>query len=117
MVSGVERAGGGGIIPALSYRNAGAAIDWLCKAFGFKKKMVGPGEGGRVALAELVLGNGMIMRGDAETEYGRVVRRPSASTARHLRRVDDADARCARARAADAEIVRELVTQDYGGRD
>ena len=30
--------------------------------------------------------------------------------------VDDADARCARARAADAEIVRELVTQDHGGR-
>jgi uncharacterized glyoxalase superfamily protein PhnB len=40
MVSGVERAGGGRIIPALRYRNAGAAIDWLCKAFGFEKKMV-----------------------------------------------------------------------------
>jgi uncharacterized glyoxalase superfamily protein PhnB len=76
MVSGVERAGGGRIIPALRYRNAGAAIDWLCKAFGFKKKMVVPAEGGRVAHAELVLGNGMIMLGDAETEYGRVVRPP-----------------------------------------
>jgi uncharacterized glyoxalase superfamily protein PhnB len=59
-----------------SYPNAGAAIDWLCKAFGFEKKMVVPAEGGRVAHAELVLGNGMIMLGDAETEYGRVVRPP-----------------------------------------
>jgi uncharacterized glyoxalase superfamily protein PhnB len=45
MVSGVERAGGGRIIQALRYRNAGAAIDWLCKAFGFEKKMVVPAEG------------------------------------------------------------------------
>src|SRR5262249_17031203 len=121
MVSGVERAGGGRIIPALRYRNAGAAIDWLCKAFGFEKKMVVPAEGGRVAHAELVLGNGMIMLGDAEPEYGRVVRPPEpqerVSTQGMYVVVDDADARCARARAADAEIVRELVTQDYGGRD
>jgi uncharacterized glyoxalase superfamily protein PhnB len=121
MVSGVERAGGGRIIPALRYRNAGAAVDWLCKAFGFEKKMVVPAEGGRVAHAELVLGNGMIMLGDAEAEYGRVVRPPEpperVNTQGIYVVVDDADARCARARAADAEIVRELVTQDYGGRD
>ena len=121
MVSGVERAGGGRIIPALRYRNAGAAIDWLCKAFGFEKKMVVPAEGGRVAHAELVLGNGMIMLGDAEAEYGRVVRPPEPPEGVNTQGiyvvVDDADARCARARAADAEIVRELVTQDYGGRD
>jgi len=67
MVSGVERAGGGRVIPTLRYRNAGAAIEWLCKAFGFEKKMVVPAESGRVA-REIVLGNGMIMLGDAETE-------------------------------------------------
>ena len=98
-----------------------AAIDWLCKAFGFEKKMVVPAEGGRAAHAELVLGNGMIMLGDAETEYGRVVR-PAEPPERVNTQgiyvvVDDADAHCARARAADAEIVRELVTQDCGGRD
>jgi len=31
--------------------------------------------------------------------------------------VDDADAHCDHAKAAGAEIVRELVTQDYGGRE
>jgi uncharacterized glyoxalase superfamily protein PhnB len=36
---------GGRIIPALRYRNGAAAIDWLCTAFGFKRKMVVPGEG------------------------------------------------------------------------
>jgi uncharacterized glyoxalase superfamily protein PhnB len=121
MVSGVERAGGGRIIPALRYRNAGAAIDWLCKAFGFEKKMVVPAEGGRVAHAELVLGNGMIMLGDAENRVWTRGPAGRAARARHTQGiyvvVDDADARCARARAADAEIVRELVTQDYGGRD
>ena len=76
MVNGVERAQGGRIIPGLRYRNGQAAIDWLCKAFGFEKRMVVPGEGGRIAHAELVLENGMIMVGDSETEYGRFVRAP-----------------------------------------
>jgi len=33
---------GGRIIPALRYRNGAAAIDWLCAAFGFERKMVVP---------------------------------------------------------------------------
>jgi uncharacterized glyoxalase superfamily protein PhnB len=76
MVNGVERPQGGRIIPGLRYRNGQAAIDWLCKAFGFEARMVVPGEGGRIAHAELVLENGMIMVGDSETEYGRFVRAP-----------------------------------------
>ena len=48
---GLEREGGGWIVPALRYRNAKAAIDWLCKAFGFAKKMVVPGGGVRSATA------------------------------------------------------------------
>ena len=67
---------GGRIIPALRYREAAAAIDWLCTAFGFARKMVVPSEGGRIAHAELTLGNGMIMLGDVETEYGRLVAAP-----------------------------------------
>ena len=68
---------GGRIIPALRYRNGAAAIDWLCAAFGFERKMVVPADGGRVAHAELTLGNGMVMLGDAEIEYGRLVAAPS----------------------------------------
>jgi uncharacterized glyoxalase superfamily protein PhnB len=117
---GEGNANGGRIIPALRYRNAAAAIDWLCQAFGFEKKMVVPADGGRVAHAELTLGNGMIMLGDVETEYGRLVAAPNKSelvTQGIYVVVEDADAHYARAKAAGAEIVLDIKTQDYGGRD
>ena len=44
MVNGVERQPGGRIIPALRYRNGAAAIDWLCKAFGFESPSTQPKE-------------------------------------------------------------------------
>jgi uncharacterized glyoxalase superfamily protein PhnB len=111
---------GGRIIPALRYRDAAAAIDWLCDAFGFARKMVVPGTSGRVAHAELTLGNGMIMLGDVETEYGRLVAAPVKGepvTQGIYVVVEDADAHYARVKAAGAEIVLDIKTQDYGGRD
>ena len=111
---------GGRIIPALRYRNGAAAIDWLCAAFGFERKMVVPADGGRVAHAELTLGNGMIMLGDVETEYGRLVAAPEKGrpvTQGIYVVVDDVDAHYARAKAAGAEIAIDIKTQDYGGRD
>ena len=121
MVNEVERQPGGRIIPALRYRNGAAAIDWLCKAFGFERKMVVPGEGGSIAHAELTLGNGMIMLGDAETEYGWLVQLPAPPTRVNTQGtyvvVADVDGHYARAKAAGAEIVLDLKTQDYGGRD
>lgn len=111
---------GGRIIPALRYRNAKAAIDWLSKVFGFARKMVVPGDEGRIAHAELTLGNGMIMLGDVETEYGRLVagpRKGEAVTQGIYVVVDDVDAHYARAKEAGAEIVIDIKTQDYGGRD
>jgi uncharacterized glyoxalase superfamily protein PhnB len=120
MANAVPKESGGRIIPALRYRNAKAAIDWLCKAFGFEKKMVVPGEGDSIAHAELVLGNGMIMLGDVETEYGHLVAAPLKGqpvTQGLYVVVADVDGHYARAKAAGADIVLELKTQDYGGRD
>jgi len=121
MVNGVEREQGGRVIPALRYKNATAAIDWLCKAFGFERKMVVPGDGGSIAHAELTLGNGMIMLGDAETEYGWLVQPPNPPTRVNTQGtyviVADVDGHYARAKAAGAEIVLDIKTQDYGGRD
>jgi uncharacterized glyoxalase superfamily protein PhnB len=114
-----EKDFGGRIIPALRYRDAAAAIDWLCNAFGFSKHMVVPGEGGRIAHAQLALGNGMIMLGDVGTEYGRLVAAPEKGapvTQGIYVVVDDADAHYARAKAAGAEIVIDIKTEDYGGR-
>ena len=119
-MSEVANVSGGRIIPALRYRNAAAAIDWLCSAFGFERKMVVLADGGRIAHAELTLGNGMVMLGDVETEYGRLVAAPSHGepvTQGIYVVVGDADGHYARAKAAGAEIVIDIRTQDYGGRD
>src|SRR3546814_7102793 len=70
------------MIPALRYRDAPAAIDFLCRAFGFSRHLVVPGEAaGTVAHAQLTLGSGMIMLGSdtddgRQSEYGRLIRRP-----------------------------------------
>lgn len=102
-------------------RRAAWAIDWLCTAFGFERKIVVPGEAGRIAHVELVLGNGMIMLGDAETEYRRLVWPPvppeNVNTQELYVVVEDVDAYYAREKVAGAEIVIDIKTQDYCGRD
>jgi hypothetical protein len=32
------------VIPALRYRDGAAAIDWLCRAFGFERHLLVPGD-------------------------------------------------------------------------
>ena len=51
------------IMPALRYRNAPAAIDWLCQVLGFARHAVYPGPDNTIGHAELTLGGGMIMLG------------------------------------------------------
>jgi uncharacterized glyoxalase superfamily protein PhnB len=51
------------MIPAFRYRDAAAAIEWLCKAFGFEKQAVYAGKHGVIEHAQLTFGNGMIMLG------------------------------------------------------
>lgn len=38
------------IIPTMRRRDATAAIEWLCRASGFEKRLVVPGDGGTIAL-------------------------------------------------------------------
>jgi uncharacterized glyoxalase superfamily protein PhnB len=119
-MAGEAKMRGGQIVPALRYNNAAAAIDWLCAAFGFERKMVVPADGGKIAHAELTLGNGMIMLGDVETEFGKLVAAPQKGEPVRLGIyvvIDDADAHYARAKAAGADIVLDVTTKDYGGRD
>jgi uncharacterized glyoxalase superfamily protein PhnB len=108
------------IIPAMLYRDAAAAIEWLSRAFGFEKHLVVPGDAGTIAHAQLVLGNGMIMLGSARDDArGTLVQAPldrGGATGAVYVVVDDADAHHARAAAAGAEIVEPLEDKDYGGR-
>ena len=94
------------IVPCLTYRDAPAAIEFLCKAFGFERKMVVPGENDTIAHAELTCGNAMIMIGTTkETGYGKLMRTPrdaGGATQSIYLVVDDADAHHAQAKATAA---------------
>lgn len=110
------------IIPCLRYRNAPAAIDWLCEAFGFERRLVVPNDNGGVLHAQLVFGNGMIMlaSADNESEYGDLVNLPDqvggVETQSPYLVVADPDAVFARVKAAGAQIVVEIKGEEYGGR-
>lgn len=105
------------VYPALSYRNAPAAIEWLKDAFGMKEMMVVPGENGTVMHAEMSIGEGVIMLGSAKAEMGwkSPLDLPAVNQSVYVV-VDDPDGHYARAKSAGAEITRELETTDYGSR-
>jgi uncharacterized glyoxalase superfamily protein PhnB len=101
------------VSPALRYRDAARAIDFLVEAFGFRRQMVHEGDDGKIAHAELSYGDGIVMvSSDSEEPWG-----SHAGQGWNYVVVDDADAHHAQAKAAGAEIVRELEDQDYGSRD
>ena len=109
------------VIPCLRYRDAPAAIDWLCRVFGFERHLVVPNPDGTIAHAQLSFGNGMIMLGSVmENEFGRLIRQPDeiggAETQSAYVIVTDADAIYTRAKAAGAKIVLDIKDEDYGGR-
>jgi uncharacterized glyoxalase superfamily protein PhnB len=101
------------VFPTLIYDDAAAAIDFLVDAFGAERHAVYAGDDGTIGHAELRFGNGLVMfgsaKGDAEATRGRgggiyIV-------------VVDADAHCECARAAGAEITRDVFDTDYGSRE
>ena len=110
------------VMPALRYRNAPAAIDWLCKVFGFERHAVHEGPDGTIAHAELALGGGMIMLGSARNdEYGRNFKSPGELGGVETRStyivLADVDEAYARAQAAGGVVVRPLKDTGYGSRE
>lgn len=109
------------IMPAMRYRDANAAIEWLCHVLGFEKHAVYPGPNGTVGHAELKLGGGMIMLGSGkDDEYGKNFKPPGElgfETRSVYVVVKDADAAYARAQAAGAPVVRPIQNTDYGSRE
>ena len=109
------------IIPTLRYEDAAAALDWLCRAFGFEKHLVVTSEAGTIDHAQLTFGGSMIMLGSAKDgSFDRLQTTPQAHgglvTQSPYIVVEDVDEHHARAAAAGAEIVLEPEDQDYGGR-
>ena len=109
------------VIPCMRYRDAPAAIEWLCSTFGFERQLVVPNEDGTIAHAQLGYGNGMIMLGSIfDTAFGRLMKQPSevgkAVTQSAYLVVNDADLVYGRALEAGAQIVLDIKDEDYGGR-
>ena len=109
------------VVPCLRYRDAPAAIDWLCRAFGFERHLVVPGPNGTVAHAQLSFGNGMVMLGSVvDSEFGRLMKQPDeiggTETQTPYVIVSDADSVYSSAKAAGAKIVIDIKDEDYGGR-
>lgn len=109
------------VIPTLRYRDGQAAIEWLCKAFGFEKNLVVPDKTGTIAHAQLTFGNGMIMLGSANNnDFSKLVKSPAESGSIGSQSVyivvPDVDAHHAKAVKAGAEIVIAIQDEDYGGR-
>ena len=65
------------IFPILRYRDARAAIRWLCAAFGFVERCCIPDDGPFVRHAQLQLGENIIMLGSVRADDG--IASPEAS--------------------------------------
>jgi uncharacterized glyoxalase superfamily protein PhnB len=113
---------GATVIAGHRYRNAPAAIEWLCKVFGFERQAVYEGPDGTIAHAQLTLGSGMVMLGSArDDEYDKRFKTPAElggiETRSQYLVVPDVDAAYARAVEAGAEVLKPLASTDYSSRD
>ena len=109
------------IIPGMRYRDAPFAIDWLCRVFGFSRNLVVPDDQGGIAHAQLILGNGMIMLGSARegAVHDQLVGLPrdlGATTQAAYVVIEEIDGHYRRAVHEGAQIVYELIEQEYGGK-
>jgi uncharacterized glyoxalase superfamily protein PhnB len=110
------------IIPGLRYRDAHAAIDFLCKAFGFRRHAVYEAEDGSVMHAQLTYGDGMIMLGSVRKDdsvFSQLSAQPDEINGRETQSacvtVIDCRAHYEQAKAAGARIVDEYAEKEYGG--
>ena len=113
------------LIPCLRYKDAPAAIDFLCRAFGFERRAVYRDDNNPAIIhhAQLVLNGSMVMLssalpGAAQDRYRwKTPAEAGGITMCVCAIIDDPEAHYARAKAAGAEIVTEPHdNQGYPGR-
>jgi uncharacterized glyoxalase superfamily protein PhnB len=100
------------IVPYLLYSDAPAAIDFLCRAFGFTEQFRLPMPDGRVGHAQLAYEGNLVMLASAFSEGGFAspLNLPAVHSLVYCT-VDDADAHYARARGAGATIAAEPANE------
>jgi uncharacterized glyoxalase superfamily protein PhnB len=103
------------ITPYLLYEDADAAVAFLTRAFGFREvdRTIGGGGGVHIEM-EIPLGGARIYLGSPGGDF----RGPAkvGRTSMQYVLVDDVNAHHARAKAAGATIIEELVDLPYGDR-
>lgn len=113
------------IIPSIGYQDAKKAIKWLCDAFNFNENVVYKTEDGKIAHAQLTYKGNMIMLGssDSGSEYSKLIRHPSEIggfvTQSPYIIIDDEEieAHYENAKTHGAEMLHELKSEDYGGKN
>lgn len=107
----------GNLYPCFCYSDAPRAIEFLERAFGFRRRLVVPGPNGTVMHSELEFEGGVIMVSSPKPErkWAGASAQSSRSAALCVR-VADPDAHCARAKAAGAEITQPVKDEEYGSR-
>lgn len=110
------------IVPAMRYRDAKRALEWLQRAFGFERHAVHENPDGTVMHAEMKLGEAFIMFGQvADTPFGKTMIQPDEAGGRNTMSpyvvLPDTDiaTHYERAVAAGAAIVDPFTKKDYGG--
>jgi PhnB protein len=101
-------------MPYLLYEDAGAALDFLSRAFGFEETKRNTFPSGQVSHAEMRYMDGEIHLGQPPSPSS--PRRYGGTTVLLYVYVNDVDAHYAQARAVGAEILDEPEDQDYGER-
>ncbi len=105
------------VTPYLVCRGAASAIDFYKRAFGAKEKMRMPGPSGKVAHAEIQIGDSRVMLGDEALETG--AKSPETlggSGASVLLYVKNVDAVADKAIAAGATVVMPVQDMFWGDR-
>ena len=104
------------ITPYLLYRDAGAAVDWLVKAFGLSAtRDIFKGADGRVSHASLTFGKAVLMLGSPGPDF-KGPRAIGHATQNLYVDVDNVDKHYARAVAAGAAIIEQPRETPYGAR-
>ena len=104
------------LYPRLAYRDPVAAVAWLSRAFGLvERERARQTDGdGRLLIAELELGDGLVMIGRAGNH---ALESPEVLGGRNqmvMAYVDDVEAHYARAREGGARVEMELRQQPWG---
>ncbi len=100
------------------YKDPVAALDWLERAFGFRRSVLVTDRSGNLVHSEMRFADAYVV---IDNEWSDMIASPLSAGGRntqsvYLRLADGLDDHCERARSAGARIVQEPEDQPYGDR-